>query len=681
MNIDIRHHLSPAAVGHAIAKRSEAHYAVLEVNFLTRGLWRGEAAHDRLVAGIDAAVAALSVGKFKLGRAIGDLAGLSKPSWSEADLVGASEAFEDAMRIADAVTKRQRPGDLMARYTATPLPGTELLACQGIPIVPSISPIVVLRGTSRQMGAQYMHQALDIFGAFVFSGYTDRHLNAQQVAIIDRWAQQLEAHAPDTLDYAMGMSEAAQARGVPMTRHEALAMWTGIEAPPRTIQGFQSMAYFGMTEEAPDHCSGACAWGHGTVDGELYLSATTDHDCTFQATVVAYPADGNAFIYTPFSVNGFTTFVGEAWFAGHPGINSQGLAYVQHGAGCEGSPINDNWGYGVRRGATTFDILRHQSTARDALAHELSLPLGDGASVLGTAGGFYADKDFGYVIESREPTRGPVVREHTYDRSGRALDVLYANNNNIDPRSGDHWCPPKAGYAYELEAGWFTMEEPAPDAAMGEIMRQITAKSSEGRNRYFHQKLTEAYGDIDLNTMVAMYQTGPQYPELPWREIEEMCRKGHRFEGSSAGHRRNAFTAAATPRNDGTGVYKGGIGPITHRSAAPQRVSHGYIYYDETNEMWELSLPKTLDELLPNAWAVASSRLSVARDHVSAAEPSQRATLNVVLDGATSRIKQASGGGTDDVSAVAAALRNVTAAQVRAAQAISAATRGTLRGS
>ena len=178
-----------------------------------------------------------------------------------------------------------------------------------------------------------------------------------------------------------------------------------------------------------------------------------------------------------------------------------------------------------------------------------------------------------------------------------------------------------------------------------------------------------------------MYQAGPHYPDLPWREIEDLCRKGERFEDSSAGHRRNAFTAAATPRQDGTGIYKGAIGPITHRSAPPQRVSHGYIYYDETNEMWELSLPRTVGEVLPNARAIAASRLAEARDHVAGAQESQKAALSALLDDAGRLLDGAAGAEHGDLSSNAATLREVTAAQVRAAQAISAATHGRVRGS
>lgn len=680
MNIQNRLRQSPEFLAAANQHRAEAHYAVLELNFRTRGLYLGEPEHDRLVVDINAAVAALTVGKWRLGRALDDLGGLSRPSWSDADFKAAGQAFDDAMRIADAAMAGGRANSLLETYAATPLEGTELLAVQGIPIVPSVSPIVILTGSSRQMGAQYMNQVLDIFGSFVFSGFADRNLSGDRIDIINRWARELEIHAPDTLDYAVGMSEAARARGLNLSQHEALSMWTGMDAPSRSYNGFNSLAYFGTPDETPELCSGACAWGDATVDGELYLSATTDHDCTFQATIVAYPDEGNAFIYTPFSVNGLCTFVCDTWFAGHPGINDKGLAYVHHGAGCEGSPINDHWGYGVRRGASTFHVLRHRSNAREAMECELAMPMGDGASILGSVGGFYADKDFGYVIESREPRHGPIIRHHTYDAAGKPLNVLYANNNNIDPRSGTHFAPPKGGYEYELEAGWFTMEEPAPGARMSDVSRQKMAKSSEGRNRYFFERLTGALGEIDLQEMVSIYQSGPSYPDLPWSEIEVRLRGGERFPSSSVAHRRNAFTAAATPRNDGTGLYKGCVGPATHRSVAPQRESHGYIYYDENNEMWEISLPEQVAKIDRTAMARAATRLEVARDHVaSVGDADKQAVLNDMLGQAAKLLGSVVEG--DDEGARARRLRQITNVQVRAAQAISAATSYQTRGS
>jgi hypothetical protein len=672
--------LSEHQTADAMRRRAAAHYAVLEANFLTRGLYAGDPENDRLVRALDEAVAALAVGKWYLGRVTGDLAGLSKRSNDLADFTRSALAFEDATRIAQAAAAG-KPVSLERSYRPRGRAGTEILWAQDIPIVPSVAPIVVLQGSSRAMGVQYMRQVVGIFGSFVFSGFASRGLSGDQKQIIDRWAEHMQRETPSTVEFAIGMSEGARACGIDMSPHEALAMWTGIEAPPRQVSGMQGLAYFGVVEDIPDPCSGACAWGGGTKDGELYLASSTDHDCTFQATIVAYPDEGNSYIYTPFSVNGYTTFVGQAWFAGHPGINSKGLAYVQHGAGCEGSSRAQHWDYGVRRGASTFEILQHHSNARDAMEKELFLPLGDGASVLGTAGGFYADRDFGYVIESREPSNGPVIRYHTMDANGRKLDALYANNNNIDPRSGSHFSPPSTGYQYELEAGWFTLQEPDMADNFGIVSRRMLTKSSESRNRYFHRQLTEHYGSFDIAGMAELYRQGPKFPDKPWSEIEAAWKRGERFEGSPA-QRGNAFVAVASPRDDGTGVYKGCVGPITHRSVAPHKAGHGYIYHDETNELWELTLAHSPQEVLRLATASAQARIEQADMQVRDADPTQRSTLNGFVEEARTRLAGNSTASRDnDLDSLARTLRQVTRAQVRAAQAVTAATRGKTRGS
>lgn len=372
-----------------------------------------------------------------------------------------------------------------------------------------------------------------------------------------------------------------------------------------------------QVKDAADLCSGFAAWGEATRAEQLIVGCATDHDCTFQATIVAFPTDGHAFIYTPFSVNGSIPGVGRFFMAGHPGVNAAGLAYVHHGGPCGCTEPTDQWGYGVRRGASTFHNMLRSDNLDDALGFELSLPVGDDGRLLGAPGGFYADMFGAAVIESRvgaEHSDGPIVRRDTTDTSGRARKFLYANNNVQSREAEGLFCPPEGGYEFDPVVGWHTYD-PARiySGGLADMTRHMWAASSEPRNRYLHRVLSEAVGEIDFALAESVYRRGPQLDTTDWPATEARLAAGEKLDGS-VGTRFNAQVALIEIRPDAAPRYCLSIGPIAHRSVCPHRVGHGFYFFDETNTYWTIELRDDVEDMVRAAMGEADLLIAQVRE-------------------------------------------------------------------
>ena len=356
-------------------------------------------------------------------------------------------------------------------------------------------------------------------------------------------------------------------------------------------------------EELP--CSGACAWGEATKNGKLIAASTTDHDCTFQATIVAYPDDGNAFIYTPFSVTGIIPVIGQYYLAGHPGMNNKGVAYVHHGGGVHMAEPPELWGYGVRRGSSTFHLLRFANSAEEARDMELAMPIGETNGILGSVGGFYADENYAYVLESRhnaEKGGQPIIREKTkFD--GKECNILYANNNSMHPETRNGFVNGAPGafaehqedyLDFEPAAGWH-VDVPAskmPAESSLQLLLTMSQKSSQGRNRFFYRSLGPQDGEIDVDFMFEMYRTGAEVDtDTPNSSVANIFLAGRPWDVSTA-QRANAFVSVMAPDNGPNGKYWACVGPAK-RSLPSIGAAHGFFYYDETATFWELTLAET----------------------------------------------------------------------------------------
>jgi hypothetical protein len=477
--------------------------------------------------------------------------------------------------------------------------GTEILHVDGVPVVPSICPIVILQGSSQEMGFQYAQQIIAIYGRWIMEELARK---AADPEVMVRWEEPLRHHAPELLDMARGWAEGATDAGVPMDYWHALAIWSGRYAPakyPAFIWGHPDEAAglhpaflsYKPAAHVPSRCSGVCAWGEGSEDGRLVTGGSHDGDFCFQATIIAFPDDGNSFIYTPFAATGFLHGFGEQWMHGFPGINSKGLAYVHHAGGAPMGEPASQWGYGLKRGATVLHCLRYADSAREAFRLEMSFPVGDAGVINGAPGGFYADSEYAYALEGRPGApdcKAPILREYSFDPQGKRYAMLYANNNSISSMSKQSWCPPPQGYRYGAVEGHYAWEEDEVFAQPSQTIgfRAVT-KSSAVRNRFAFEMLTRRYGQIDLEYLLSMYRTSA--PQRPGSHLDNLrdWRTGSPWTGSMA-HRMNNFVAFTKPDE---GLYYGCVGPAErHLSPLGNRATHGYYLYDETNAFWQLRL-------------------------------------------------------------------------------------------
>ncbi|MEO1657752.1 MAG: hypothetical protein AAFR65_08520 [Pseudomonadota bacterium] len=695
----------------AMKASAESHYELMFANFALKRVGYRDQGYVQRIDILNTATLYLSAAKWFFWRSTGEAADFARPTRCNEDLVRALELFD----VANAYSRKAKMSDLEALRDAAEEARSvaqdnlssdyEIQRFLGAPIVPSICPIVVLTGSSYDMGRQYLEQVLEIYGAFAFEGLSGRTFGPEEKDSLRLWRRELEAHAPEIVEMAHGMASAAIDHGLGLTYDHCQFMWTGATPPvenPTMIGVLDAevcsiTGYFGAeaTDETaeidntPDLCSGFASWGEATAGEKTIVGCTTDHDCTFQATIFAYPDDGRAFVYTPFSVNGSIPGVGRFFFAGHPGVNEKGLCYVHHGGPCGCTEPQQDWGYGVRRGTTTLHSLRYADDRQAAETYEVSLPVGDNGYLLGSPGGFYADPQGAHVIESRVGLAAgspPVIRRNTTDHDGRNLDFLYANNNVQSPDSQYLFCAPAQGYDYSVEGGWFLSDKSKMNMDdLGVLTRHMWAASSEPRNRYLHRILSAGYGDIDSGYAEAVYRRPAKLDTGDWRETEARLSAGEKLDGAT-GTRLNAQVSTLELRDGEPPVYRLSIGPVAHRSVPPHRAGYGFYYVDETNEMWELSLQPTPRETLEQACASARE-LVVNAEHLlrdEAGEDDGLRRLRALLETAESKLADAenlfeksaaerllSG---HDAAHVARGLRFATQAQVRAKQVITALT-------
>ncbi|WP_418061253.1 hypothetical protein [Pimelobacter simplex] len=631
---------------------------------------------------IDAALLLLLRARWQYNRATGENAERSIRTFAAADIEAARVDAEAATELASAVAGASGPvpADVLdrARAIAGELRsnGTEIGWLGDVPIVPSIAPVVVLAGSSREMGRQYADQSLEIFGPFVFEALAKRPMPDDVVEVIGGWAEQLERHAPEILEFARGIAEGVTASGMPMSDWQAISLVTDV-SPPATeplpigvldAEGGGMMgAYFGtfleseLASQTEGPCSGAAAWGSATVDGRAHFASSTDHDCDFQVTIVAFPDDGHAFIHTPFSVNGSIAGVGRFGLAGHPAFNAAGVAYVHHGGGNSCTEPRDTWGYGVTRGAAVMHVMRYADSAEQAIEMDLALPVGNAGRLLGSGGGFYLDDRSAGVIEDRTPG-GAVVRTQSATTTGERHDFLYATNNLQSPEhSADVFCAPEGGYDYGVETGWYTEQPGLPeDVGGGASTRQLWASSSAPRNRELHRRLVAGAGKIDAAALRDLFSVPGEDgaaktpPEAP------------------VGHRGNAFVAFGTPS---LGRYSGAVGMLAPRWTG-SNFGHGFYYHGETGTHWDLDLGPDPAAVLDAARTTAerdveraARLLDEVRDRVDAA------SLDRLLDAARDELTDAAQGLDAEATAIdviARSCRGFTRAQVRARQVLAA---------
>jgi hypothetical protein len=504
--------------------------------------------------------------------------------------------FKEGIGHGEALLKMMESGSgepLDIQMPALSSQGTEITYADGAPIVPEVCPLVVLAGTSYEMGYQYAQQLVQIFGPWVLEKKAQRKFTGEAVAEIRKWEAQIQKYAPEILDMCKGWGQGARDLGIEMSYQDVLEIWTG-HMPPKTT-------YMGRGDKISDApppiaCSGNGAWGRATKDGKLVTGSSGDHDPSFPVVIMAYPDTGHNFMFTTFAAAGDIVLVGSQHMFGFPGINSKGLAYIEHGGQPRLIEPRKYWGYGLRRAASVFHILRYADNAKEALEMEMDFPVGDAGMDNGTVGGFYADSEYGYVLESRkEPV---IVREAGYMGE---TDFLYANNSAMHRDAAQAGWMRKdqadsGDWKWDAHGGWY------PEHVTGFKLSELF-KGGEGqaigalrgmyrgclkRNLYSYEMLNRGLGHIDMEYMKMLYRHSGTIPGKPWKQANKEYNKSGLWGDVSVGNASNGIITVTKP-DEGlyavcTGEARRGIAP-----SSPFLASFCPMY-GETNAFWEVKL-------------------------------------------------------------------------------------------
>jgi hypothetical protein len=474
--------------------------------------------------------------------------------------------------------------------------GTEIDYADDAPVVPEICPVVILQGSSYEMGYQYAQQLVQIFDPWILEKKAQRKFSDEALGEIRKWEKQLLEFAPEICEICKGWAQGAADLGIEMSYIDVLEIWTGHMPPRKTYMGRGDKI---SDVPPPIACSGVAAWGKATLDGKLVTGSSGDHDLSYPVVIMAYPDTGNNFIFTTFSAVGDIVLVGSQHMFGFPGINSKGLAYIEHGGQPRSIEPKKYWGYGLRRASSVFHILRFANSAKEAQKMELSYPVGDVGMDNGTVGGFFADSSYGYVLESRkEPV---AIREAGYMGE---TDFMYANNSAMHKEAAKAgWMKKnqeeKGDWKWDEHGGWYPEKVTGFTLAAlfkgGEAQATIALRGMYHgclkRNLYHYNVMNRAVGHIDMEYMKMIFRNSGTMPSGPWKKINKEYGKTGKWGNISVGNSSNGVITVTKPDNGDNGLYavctgeaKRGVTPTSPflASFCPM--------YNETNSFWEIKL-------------------------------------------------------------------------------------------
>jgi hypothetical protein len=354
---------------------------------------------------------------------------------------------------------------------------------EGVPIFPSIRPVIVLRGSDYEMGYQYAQQVAQIFGPWLLE-IVQRQFNDEEVKALKGYQWYIKEYTPEMIDFFKGMAAGSTYLGVPLSYQEVLAQFTlGVDPdgwgeymfPPADQPGYPEG---GQDTKLPpeDKCSSAAFWGSATKDGKMVTSGSSDGDDHFNVTLVVYPDDGNAYIHSPYYAVGPWVVAG-----GHSGMNEKGVVYVQHGCTMDAKTMGVDIRYGLQSDLAIRHTLRYANTAKEAVDLTLSYscthsPFAGG--FYGT-GGFWVDADGNAFVIERP--LDPVVIRKPGDIG--EVDFMYSTNTLLSPELKQE------KKSYVEHAGWI------PEG-------RLPCRDSSGSRNLFIWNFFNAYrGEMDLDFM------------------------------------------------------------------------------------------------------------------------------------------------------------------------------------
>ncbi|WP_105616180.1 C45 family peptidase [Vallitalea okinawensis] len=510
----------------------------------------------------------------------------------------AFDAFKKAIHIADELHHHldTKSNDEIHYETPDIHQEKEILFSNDIPLVPDITPIVLLQGSSYEMGFQYAEQLVTIYGNWMLERHTEKKFNQDEIDEIKKWEEMHQKYTPEIIDFVRGWVDYSKDHGINLSHNQVMDLWVGHKPPASSYLNAES----GIPELPPLACTAIAAWNSATEDGELVVAATGDHDMSYQITIVMYPDHGIPLIFTPFEATGTLPTMGPNWFFGHPGMNLEGLAYVHHGGGPKLLEPISEWGYGIRRGASVLHNLRYSKTAQEAFTQEMEWPIGDiGYGDQATVGGFYADGNYGYVIESR---KSPVCVRET-GLLGET-DYLFSNNSVMHPEAvkSDWMRKIDDLWTWDANGGWRPKEPQGMTKNLAMIFKWFTGKlktdelmsrgmmfaywNSYNRNLFLNTMGKVHHGKLSTDSMKRIYRTTGTMPVGDFKYVKQAYVERGEWGVISAAHASNALVVAMKPSE---GSYSLCTGPAI-RGAAPISPDLSISILNERNAFWDIEL-------------------------------------------------------------------------------------------
>jgi len=365
--------------------------------------------------------------------------------------------------------------------------------------LPIIRPILLTAGSDHEMGQQYAIQLCEIFGGDALHDAVPARPTSRERRLLRSYKRAIRAVAPESLEWFKGVAAGSASCGSRIMPQQIMASFCGVPETGRLSAPIPAGDY-----EGGEGCTGFAAWGTATRSGEAICAGSKDHQPRAEVSLLAFPRshEGLPFFWNP------SRILGGAALGGHPGMNSEGVAYVHHGAtcwiNCARSVASDA---GITMPIAVLHTLRTARSAGEARDLQLSYDNPDG-----NAGGFWMDRSGGaWIIESR---KNPVAVRGPGDCGER--DFLYSTNNGLCREVTD--CQQTQGKAAEYipHGGWL-----ADGATI----------SSVGRNLQLWRLLSTHHGKIDTELVKMMWRTPGAPLEHASLEEAEACYEETRGSG------------------------------------------------------------------------------------------------------------------------------------------------------
>jgi len=439
----------------------------------------------------------------------------------------------------------------------------EITFAGDVPLIPNIRPTILLNGSDYKMGYQLYSQLKDIFGKWILEDmvgdYTKSEFTKKEQAALQTYEWYIKEYTPEMINFIKGMVVAAEDIGVQVSYEQVLATFTG-------VKHFSELS---GSEETEEECGAWASWGRATKNGKLICLSTTDHELSFEFTIVGFPEEGNNFIVSPYSPTRFG-FWQPRWLGGHPWMNNKGLVYVHHGASqMAGARPQSNWGYGVPRFMITFHTIRFADNTAQALEMAHAMPNPDAYW-----GGFWADvSGDAFIGESRND---PEVIRRAGDLA--EIDFLYASNNAVSDQLGFCQVEPPDTDIYIQHGGWLNKK------SVSSVLRNL------GSWNLLHNYHGEV--DFDFVMMASRFPGKGPYGYDTLEEAQAAYNKPPLGKGwdEHISHYGNAGVFIPIPDNGDEGLYYVSASGVPSRVSSPHGNNGWYFRVGSTYSFYQLKL-------------------------------------------------------------------------------------------